>query len=53
MTITSLIELLNKQGIGSKQKAVKALQEMTLDDLLRLKIEIEEKIKEKVMEETK
>ena len=45
LTINYLIELLKKDGINSKQKVVDILENMTLEQMIELRRDLNEKIR--------
>ena len=45
LTINYLIELLKKDGINSKQKVIDLLQGMTLEQMIELRRDLNEKIR--------
>ena len=44
MTIEEIIKLLSKQGANSKMQVINLLQNISIDDLISLKRDINEKI---------
>lgn len=44
MTIEEIIKLLSKQGVNSKMQVINLLQNISIDDLISLKRDINEKI---------